>query len=199
MNKPAEQHSDNSPQSSNIFKQTFKENFGVVLVGLVLAVLIRIFIAEPRYIPSESMFPTLDIGDRLVVEKVSYHFTKPHPQDIIVFNPPPQLQMLGYDSDQAFIKRVIANEGDTVAVNEGIVYVNGQPLEEEYIWENPQYQLEPVEVPKGYLFVMGDNRNNSNDSHIWGFLPEEYVIGKAVFLFWPLEHLSFLSTIIPTI
>lgn len=199
MSKLAEDSKKLSPQSeiesekksnnSNI-KQIIKENFSIVLIGLVLALLMRVFIAEPRYIPSESMYPTLDIGDRLVVEKVSYYFTKPHPQDIIVFTPPPQLQQLGYDANQAFIKRIIADEGDTVAVRQGIVYVNNQPLKEDYILEAPNYEMREILVPKSYLFVMGDNRNNSNDSHIWGFLPEEYVIGKAIFRFWPLQNFS---------
>lgn len=187
------ENSETSSQQPNNIRQTIKENVSIVLIGLVLAILIRVFIAEPRYIPSESMFPTLDIGDRLVVEKVSYHFTKPDPHDVVVFNPPPQLQMLGYDAHQAFIKRVIAREGDIVAVNQGIVYVNGQPLREDYILEPPNYKLQPIEVPTGYLFVMGDNRNNSNDSHIWGFLPENYVIGKAIFRFWPLQNLTKIS------
>ena len=189
MSNLGENVETSSPQPNTI-KQTIKENASIVLIGLVLAILIRVFIAEPRYIPSESMFPTLDIGDRLVVEKVSYYFTKPDPHDVVVFNPPPQLQMLGYDAHQAFIKRVIAREGDIVAVNQGIVYVNGQPLREDYILEPPNYKLEPIEVPTGYLFVMGDNRNNSNDSHIWGFLPQENIIGRAVFRFWPLARIG---------
>ncbi|NCO75701.1 MAG: signal peptidase I [Cyanobacteria bacterium] len=185
MTKPTE--TSISSQKIPLWTQ-IKENFGIVIIGLILAVLIRIFIAEPRFIPSESMYPTLDIGDRLVVEKVSYRFTKPKDQDIVVFTPPPQLQVLGYDASQAFIKRIIAQEKETVAVKEGIVYVNGIATKEEYIFENPEYSLDTIEIPKGYVFVMGDNRNNSNDSHIWGFLPQENIIGKAIFTFWPLKH-----------
>ncbi|WP_330204723.1 signal peptidase I [Cyanobacterium sp. Dongsha4] len=183
-------------KSSETVKQNFslrtiiKENFTTIALGLILALLIRIFIAEPRFIPSESMYPTLAIGDRLVVDKVSYNFTKPQNQDIIVFSPPPQLQILGYQQDQAFIKRIIAQAGETVAVKEGKVYVNNLPLEEDYILSPPQYNLDAIEVPQGYVFVMGDNRNNSNDSHIWGFLPVENIIGKAIFTFWPPEHIG---------
>jgi len=183
-------------KSSETVKQNFslrtiiKENFTTIAFGLILALLIRIFIAEPRFIPSESMYPTLAIGDRLVVDKVSYNFTKPQNQDIIVFSPPPQLQILGYQQDQAFIKRIIAQGGETVAVKEGKVFVNNQPLEEDYILSPPQYNLDEIEVPQGYVFVMGDNRNNSNDSHIWGFLPVENIIGKAIFTFWPPEHIG---------
>ncbi len=172
------------------FWTSIKENFSIVAIGLILAVLIRIFIAEPRFIPSESMVPTLSIGDRLVVEKVSYYFTPPHDRDIVVFTPPSQLQVLGYDRDQAFIKRIIAHAGEVVEVKEGIVYVNHQPQQENYILEPPNYNLNSIVVP---VFVMGDNRNNSNDSHIWGFLPQENIIGKAIFTFWPPQHLGKIS------
>jgi signal peptidase I len=170
--------------------QQVKENLQIIGMGLILALLIRFFIAEPRYIPSESMLPTLEEGDRLVVEKVSYHFQNPQEGDIVVFTPPPQLQLLGYKENQAFIKRIIAHQGDLVAVEDGKVYVNNQPLQEDYILETPYYNLSPIEVPPGYLFVMGDNRNNSNDSHIWGLLPRENIIGKAVFRFWPFNRIG---------
>lgn len=167
-----------------------KENLQIISIGLVLAVLIRLFIAEPRYIPSESMFPTLAQGDRLVVEKVSYRFNHPHEGDIVVFSPPENLQLLGYEKDQAFIKRIIGREGDIIEIKDNRVFVNNKPLDEEYILEEPNYNLAPVEIPAGYLFVMGDNRNNSNDSHIWGLLPEKNIIGKAIFRFWPFERIG---------
>lgn len=170
--------------------QIIKENSQTVLISLVLALVIRVFIAEPRYIPSESMLPTLVEGDRLVVEKVSYHFHSPQPGDIVVFHPPPQLQLQGYDPNQAFIKRVIATGGETVMVAEGKTYIDQQPLEENYLLESPSYELYPVKVPPKYIFVMGDNRNNSNDSHVWGFLPEEEIIGRAVFRFWPFNRIG---------
>lgn len=167
-----------------------KENGTTVIIALILAFLIRVFIAEPRYIPSESMFPTLTTGDRLVVEKVAYKFHPPAKGDIIVFEPPAKLRLLGYEKNQAFIKRAIATAGETVAVKNGVVYVNNQPLAESYIAAPPKYDLVPVTVPEGQLFVMGDNRNNSNDSHIWGFLPTENVIGHAVLRFWPFERIG---------
>ena len=167
-----------------------KENGITVLIALALALIIRVFIAEPRYIPSESMFPTLETGDRLVVEKVAYKFHPPARGDIIVFQPPVKLRILGYEKNQAFIKRAIATEGETVAVKDGVVYVNNLPLSEDYIAAPPEYDLIPITVPEGELFVMGDNRNNSNDSHVWGFLPAENVIGHAVFRFWPLDRIG---------
>lgn len=167
-----------------------QENIRLVAIALILAILIRIFIAEPRYIPSDSMIPTLHTGDRLVVEKVSYHFHPPHTGDIVVFEPPEQLQSLGYRKDQVFIKRIIGKPGDLVRVNNSKVYVNDRPLSEDYIAEPPDYQLVSVKVPEAEFFVMGDNRNDSNDSHIWGFLPKQNIIGRAIFRFWPFDRIG---------
>jgi signal peptidase I len=179
-------------KSESLWQQIW-ENFKAIAIAVLVAFLIRLFIAEPRYIPSDSMFPTLEVGDRIVVEKVSYYFRSPEPREIIVFNPPELLQNFGYDEDQAFIKRVIADSEDTVAVRRGDVYINGVEIKEPYIEEAPNYQISPVEVPKNKLFVLGDNRNNSNDSHVWGFLPENKVIGRAVFRFWPPDRMGIID------
>lgn len=136
------------------------------------------------------MLPTLEIGDRLVVEKLSYYTHLPQRGDIIVFTPPPQLQEQGYLGEQAFIKRVIGLPGETIEVKNGRVFVDRQLLTEPYIAEAPNYIMAPAIVPPEQLFVMGDNRNNSNDSHIWGFLPKTNIIGHACFRFWPLERLG---------
>ena len=167
-----------------------QENFQLIFIALCLALLIRAFIAEPRYIPSDSMLPTLHTGDRLVVEKLSYHFHPPVTGDIIVFHTPQQLQA-AYDKEQAFIKRVIATPDETVGVSNGKVYLNNHPLKEDYIAEPPAYRLLPQQVPEHSVFVMGDNRNDSNDSHVWGFLPEANIIGRARFRFWPLSRIGF--------
>lgn len=171
-----------------------RENLQILAIALSLALLIRIFVAEPRYIPSDSMLPTLEVGDRLIVEKISYHFHPPAKGDIIVFEPPEplqtQLELQGYGKDQAFIKRTIGEPGQQVSVKNGKVYINQKPLDEQYIAEPPNYQWGPKEVPENQLFVMGDNRNNSNDSHIWGFLPKQNVIGRALFRFWPLNRIG---------
>jgi signal peptidase I len=182
--------SEQKNKQKNNYWKVIWENVQIIVVAIILAFIIRTFIAEPRYIPSESMYPTLQTGDRLVVEKVSYYFNPPQAGDIIVFEPPIQLQLQGYEKAQAFIKRIIAKGGETVAVRDGKVYVNNQPLEEDYILEKPHYNLQSVQVPQGYLFVMGDNRNNSNDSHVWGFLPEKNIIGHAVFRFFPFNRIG---------
>ena len=169
-----------------------KENIQIVAIALLLALFIRAFVAEPRYIPSDSMVPTLQIGDRLVVEKVSYQFKQPVTGDIIVFSPPQQLQKKGFTKDQAFIKRLIGEPGQTVAVHNGKVYLDNKPLQEDYIAEPPEYEWGPQIVPENKYFVMGDNRNDSNDSSKWGFLPKRNIIGRAVFRFWPLDRGGFL-------
>lgn len=179
----------NSKPGAKIWRQV-RENLQIIGIALALALLIRAFLAEPRYIPSDSMIPTLEIGDRLVVEKISYRFHPPALGDIVVFDPPQQLQIQGYAKDQAFIKRVIGTSGQIIEVKNGKVYRNDTPLIEDYIAESPNYQMEAVRVPDHYLFVMGDNRNNSNDSHVWGFLPERNVIGHACFRFWPMSRIG---------
>ncbi|MBW4489150.1 MAG: signal peptidase I [Trichocoleus desertorum ATA4-8-CV12] len=167
------------------FWKSQRENFQILAIALTLALFIRAFVAEPRFIPSDSMVPTLLVGDRLVVEKLSYRWQSPHRGDIVVFDPPLQLQTQGYSKEQAFIKRIIGLPGQTVQVREGKVYVDQQPLTESYIAEPPAYEWGPRQVPEGQFFVMGDNRNNSNDSHIWGFLPKQNIIGRAWWRFWP--------------
>lgn len=166
------------------------ENLQILIIALILALLIRVFVAEPRYIPSDSMVPTLQVGDRLVVEKLAYRFRPPAFGEIVVFDPPQQLQIQGYAKDQAFIKRVIGQPGQTVQIRNGTVYVNQQPLQEPYIAAPPHYTWGPQTVPEGEFFVMGDNRNNSNDSHVWGFLPQQNIIGRAWFRFYPFDRVG---------
>lgn len=162
-----------------------QENVQVLAIALVLAVVIRLFIAEPRFIPSDSMAPTLQVGDRVVVEKVSYRFHPPSMGDIVVFDPPANLQQLGFTRDQAFIKRIIGAPGQTLRVHQGTVYINETALQEPYIGNQPNYELPLIQIPEGQYFVMGDNRQNSNDSHVWGFLPRQNIIGRAVYRFFP--------------
>jgi signal peptidase I len=187
---PQESNAKEASASSGVGR-SLRENLGLIAIALVLAFLIRTFIAEPRYIPSDSMVPTLHTDDRLVVEKVSYYFHPPHSGDIIVFQPPEELQRRGYHKDQAFIKRVIGEPGKIVAINSGKVYINGKHLKENYIAEPPNQPFPPVQVPENEFFVMGDNRNDSNDSRYWGFLPRKNIIGRAVFRFWPLSRIGF--------
>jgi signal peptidase I len=168
------------------------EGLQTIGLSIVLAFGIRTFVAEARYIPSGSMLPTLEINDRLVVEKVSYYFNPPERGDIVVFWPPESLTPPGERRD-AFIKRIIGLPGDIVEIYDGQVFVNDQPLEEGYIQEPPNYQWGPEQVPEGQYLVLGDNRNSSYDSHSWGFVPAENIIGKAMVRFWPPRRLGWLD------
>jgi len=157
----------------------------------ILAFGIRTFVAEARYIPSSSMEPTLQINDRLIIEKVSYRFQEPQRGDIVVFNPTQALQERNFKD--AFIKRVIGIPGDVIKVSAGKVYVNNQQLEEAYIAQPPDYNFGPVTVPPNQYLVLGDNRNNSFDSHYWGFVPKEKLIGKALVRFWPFTRVGMID------
>lgn len=189
MEKPAIQKPQPTIPEKSLWNQ-IRENIVILAIALGLSLLIRTFVAEPRFIPSDSMFPTLEINDRLVIEKVSYYLNSPQFGDIIVFTPPSQLQEIGYGADQAFIKRIIGKPGQIIEVKNGRVYIDNEPQFERYIAEEPHYQLPPVKVPDNSYFVMGDNRNDSNDSHVWGFLPKENIIGRAVFRFRQLKDLA---------
>ena len=171
-------------QPENFWQEMFKT---FALAGL-LAFGIRTFIAEARYIPSGSMEPTLQINDHLMIEKVSYHLQKPERGDIVVFKPTDALKQENYH--QAFIKRIIGLPGDTVEVKGGHVYINGEVITEDYIKEVPKYNYGPQIVPDDQYLVLGDNRNNSYDSHLWGFVPRENFIGKAFVRFWPLNRVG---------
>ena len=159
--------------------------------AFILAIGIRTLVAEARYIPSSSMEPTLEINDRLIIEKISYRFKTPQRGDVVVFSPTDKLKEQNFKD--AFIKRVIGLPGETVEVRGEKVYVNGKALREKYIEEAPEYTYGPVTVPQGQYLVLGDNRNNSYDSHYWGFVPRGNLIGRAIVRFWPINRLGSLD------
>jgi signal peptidase I len=183
---PQPPHQPKNAQKSATERATNPVVEGLQTLGLsiVLALGIRTFVAEARYIPSGSMEPTLIKNDRLVVEKISYYFNPPIRGDIVVFWPPDSLFPEGKRRD-AFIKRVIGEPGDMVEIINEQVFIDGVPLEEDYIKAPPNYTWGPETVPEGQYLVLGDNRNSSFDSHSWGFVPAENIIGKAVVRFWP--------------
>lgn len=190
-----------------------------VVAGIFVFLVVRPFFLQAYYIPSESMEPTLcghEAGhspagvyyptachDRLFASKISYRFHEPQRGDIIVFRAEAKADRLGRQ-ENTLIKRLIGIPGDEIEIKrdetgELRLFLNGKPQNEPYILEPMQSRDEaiygtrgPLTLGKGQLFVMGDNRNNSNDSRFWGTLSRDRVIGKAVFVFWPLNRIRFL-------
>ncbi|MEM9805436.1 MAG: signal peptidase I [Cyanobacteria bacterium P01_D01_bin.56] len=186
----ANQNQDSKSSDTNIWVESVQ----TIGLSIVLALGIRQFVAEARYIPTGSMEPTLQVNDRLVVEKISYHLNDPDRGDIIVFWPPEELTPAGQPRN-AFIKRIVGLPGDTVEVADGQVFINDELIDEQYIKAPPNYQWGPTTVPEANYIVFGDNRNNSVDSHAWPrpFLPEDQIIGKAVVRFWPPNRIGLLK------
>jgi len=166
-----------------------KEDVRTYTYSLGIALLLRLLIVEPRYIPSLSMYPTFEVGDQLAVEKVTKRIRPFNRREVVVFNPPATFREIVGDSSrkskEALIKRIIAIEGDKVEVMGGKLFVNDIEQDEPFTAEDAAYEFGPVIVPPGDVLCLGDNRNHSLDGHIWGFLPAENVIGRAVFVYWP--------------
>lgn len=159
----------------------------VVLVGLavLLATGIKTFVVQPFFIPSGSMIPTLEINDRVLVNKFVYRFSEPGVGDVVVFSGPGQ-------TDEDLIKRVIAVGGQTVDIRDGYVLVDGKKLDEPYVKpsDRDRYNLPgPLKIPAGFLWLMGDNRANSADSRVFGPQPVSKVLGQAFMIYWPLERM----------
>lgn len=186
-------------------RATLLEALDSVLIALLLVFcILRPFVIQAFFIPSGSMENTLLINDRILVSKFTYFLREPRHDEIIVFRAPVQTG----EKHKDFIKRVIGLPGDRIAVHDGKLWRNGQPIDEPYIREEPLYEWPEeggeVTVPPGSLLVMGDNRNCSNDSHRWEqlgadgtiqpapFLPRENVLGKALVIFWPLTRIRVL-------
>ncbi|WP_087067249.1 signal peptidase I [Cyanobium sp. NIES-981] len=160
-----------------------------LLAWVAVALLLRWAVLEPRWIPSGSMLPTLQLQDRVLVEKVRTRLHRPLPVGtVVVFHPPQALQAVGYAPDAALIKRVVARAGDQVEVRQGQLWRNGSVVAQDWAAEAMTYSLPPLTVPPGHLLVLGDNRNASLDSHLWGPLPEGQLIGAAVWRYWPLQR-----------
>lgn len=175
--KPESQVSPPVPAQQDAgWKHFLRDLFETVGLAVILFALINTLTARVR-VDGFSMLPTLRDGELVLVNKLAYRLSSPARGDIIVFRSTT-------NTDMELIKRVIGLPGDTVQIGGGRVMVNGQALDEPYINASPNYSGE-WHVPSGYLFVLGDNRNDSSDSHSWGFLPLENVVGKALLIYWP--------------
>jgi signal peptidase I len=189
-------------------KNSLVELVFIVAIAIFLALAVQAYAVKPYRIPSGSMEPTLDVGERVLVQRVTTRLgAEPKVGDIIVFHPPagadgvpaqcgvparddrPCARPTRNNSDQTFIKRVVATGGDTVAVRDGLAIVNGRaqpaPFAASCAGGDGCDMARPITVPKGSLFLMGDNRGNSDDSRYWGPVPDDWVIGKAFATYWP--------------
>lgn len=163
----------------------------VLLVAVVIAGLVRLYVIQSYYIPSGSMLPTLQIGDRILVDKLSYDLHGFHIGDIVVFKKP--AADTGSPQIHDLVKRVIGLPGQRISAHNGQVYINGKLLPEPFLPKSAlTYHLAPEVIPKGYIYVMGDNRDNSKDSRFFGPISEKLVIGKVVLIFWPLSQFKIL-------
>jgi signal peptidase I len=155
--------------------------------ALVLALVLRTYAVATFYIPSGSMEDTLLKNDLLIADKLSYKVLRRNPQrgDIMIFQYPNNRRI-------DYIKRVIGLPGETIQVRDGVVYVNDKSLDEVYIKEAPRLTFGPFTIPEDEYFMMGDNRNHSQDSRVWGTVPRNYFEGRALFIFWPPTRFSWI-------
>jgi signal peptidase I len=191
----------------------------IVAVALGLALGIQAFLVKPYRIPSESMEPTLDVNQRVLVNRIGTHFGDPDVGDIVVFHPPDFAVNGGGQGPEGkcgaaqasdelcsrpgtkrasenFIKRVVAGPGDTITVRDGRVIRNGKPAKESFIRPCSSGEqctfTKPFKVPPGHWFMMGDNRGESDDSRFWGPVPKKWIIGGAFATYWPPNRIGFL-------
>jgi len=185
----------------------------LLVIALVLAFLLRTFVVQVFYIPSSSMEPTLSVNDRMIVEKITYRFREPARGEIVVFEGESLTDTTSDDSAgeqfvrvvgqflgvvpasaRDFVKRVVGLPGDEVLIEQGIVSVNGVPLDEPYVVFDDPSDYGPVVVPEGTLFFLGDNRPNSSDSRrSLGFVPRDKVVGRSYAIIWPVDHADLLT------
>jgi signal peptidase I len=185
----------------------------IVALAIGLALLIQAFIVKPYQIPSGSMEPTLDPGQRVLVDRMIYHFSSPDIGDIVVFHPPvgadgercglhpkparePCPKPTPQESDTNFIKRIVAGPGDRLSIHDGHPVVNGVQAKEDFVEPchggNGCNLPKPITIPNGYYFMMGDNRGSSDDSRFWGPVPRSWIIGQAFFTYWPPDRIGLL-------
>jgi len=162
--------------------KVFREVAITVLIAVAVFALLRLTVQSYTVVMS-SMEPNFQEGECIMVDKVCYRSSNPQRGQVIVFNPP-------FGSAHPFIKRVIGLPGETLEIRDEKVFVNGIPLQEEYVMAPPNYTMPATKVPENGYFVLGDNRNNSNDSHSGWTVPRDNIIGRAWFIYWPPSSLG---------
>ena len=157
----------------------------VIVGALVVALVVKTFLFQAFYIPSESMEPTLDVGDRVIVNKLSYDLHDVNRGDVVVFELPPD--QVGPDGIKDLIKRVVGLPGEVIESRDGVVYVDERRLSEPYLKQDgpPGPPIDRQTIPAGHVFVLGDNRDNSADSRTRGPIPIDTIVGRAFVLVWP--------------
>ncbi len=169
-------------------KKVIVENLKSLFIAFLLAMFIRTFFVQAFKIPSSSMTPTLEVGDRLLANKLVYKFREPERGEIIIFKYP-------LNPRKDFVKRLIALPGEEVKIIEGKIFINGKPTENplinaRYYSNSGLYGTEfSAVVPEDSYYVLGDNSRNSKDSRYWGFVPKSHLIGKPLFAYWPLNRI----------
>ncbi|HCA40121.1 MAG TPA: signal peptidase I [Aminobacterium sp.] len=166
-------------------KPWWRETLETILWAVALAFILRTFVVQSYWIPSGSMIPTLEIGDRVMAAKFWYLFSEPKRGQGVVFKFPD-------DPKKDFVKRIIALPGEKVEIQDGVVYVDGSALEESYVKNQDSVSMLPLVVPEGHYFMMGDNRPHSWDGRYWDhhFVPKKAMRGPAFFRFWPLSRIG---------
>ena len=178
------------PQRS--LRRTVLEWAAVILGGIVIALVVEAFLVQAFWIPSPSMVPTLEVGDRVLVNKLSYKLHPVHRGDVVVFSRPKAVEG-GGENIKDLIKRVIAVGGDTIEAREGQVYVNGRLIDEPYLPNGTRTDSLPLQtVPKDRVFMMGDNRSDSQDSRVFGPIPTNTIVGRAFVKVLPLTDVGWL-------
>lgn len=213
MTQPQPPNPDTTEQPEEAWWVEASKTVGL---SLLLAFGIRTFVAEARYIPSGSMLPTLEVDDRLIIDKVTYRFRDPERGDVVVFNPTKSLKRANFR--EAFIKRVVGIPGDRVEIKKGVVWVNDRSIQESYTATGetnkpspeacsnnyktsdidsqrieppiPIFLTEPQKIPNKHYLVLGDNRGNSYDGRCWGLVAHDDLVGRAVFRFLPFNRVG---------
>ena len=184
---------DKSPKNVTKGKSFFKSEFfswiRVIIIAVAIALIFNCFIVINSIVPSGSMESTIMTGSRMFGYRLAYLFDEPERGDIIIFRYPD-------DKEKTFVKRIIGEPGDTVEIKAGITYVNGEKLDEPYLNEDViERDWGPYSVPEGCYFVMGDNRNNSNDSRMWTntYVERDDILAKAILCYWPISRFGILK------